>query len=78
MMADRRCELMDSRLRRCPPDRAIAVHYGQATENALRLPTLPTGRRLPTSFTAPQQHQGHNYNYNYTKRHPSGSQWRDR
>jgi hypothetical protein len=21
-------------------------------------PTLPTGRRLPTSFTAPQQHQG--------------------
>src|SRR5208283_2053218 len=23
-------------------------------------PTLPTGRRLPTSFTAPQQHQGLN------------------
>jgi hypothetical protein len=23
-------------------------------------PTLPTGRRLPTSFTAPQQQQGMN------------------
>jgi hypothetical protein len=31
---------MDSRLRRCPPDRANAVPYGQAGENALRLPQL--------------------------------------
>jgi hypothetical protein len=31
---------MDSRLRRCPPDRAHAASYGQAGENALRLPPL--------------------------------------
>jgi len=57
-MAQRRREFVDSRLRRCPPDRASTVPYGQAGENALRFPTLPTGRRLPTSFTAPQQQQG--------------------
>src|SRR6516164_2533918 len=50
-MARRRCEFVDSRLRRSPPDRATAVPYGQAGENAWRFPTLPTGRRLPTSFT---------------------------
>jgi len=34
---------------------------GQAGENVLRfLLTLPTGRRLPTSFTAPQQQHGMN------------------
>jgi hypothetical protein len=27
-------------------------------ENATRFPTLPTGRRLPTSFTAPQNNTG--------------------
>src|SRR2546429_543091 len=48
------CELGDSRLRRSPPDRASAVPYGQAGENAMRFPHLPTGRRLPTSFTAPR------------------------
>jgi len=31
---------VDSRLRRCPPDRASAVPYGQAGENALRFPHL--------------------------------------
>ena len=31
---------MDSRLRRSPPDRASAVPYGQAGENALRFPHL--------------------------------------
>ena len=31
---------MDSRLRRFPPDRASAVPYGQAGENALRFPHL--------------------------------------
>jgi hypothetical protein len=56
-MAERCCEFVDSRLRRYPPDRASAVPYGQAGENALRFPH-PTGRRLSTSFTAPQQHQG--------------------
>jgi hypothetical protein len=39
-MADRRCEFVDSRLRRYPPDRASAVPYGQAEENALRFPHL--------------------------------------
>src|SRR5271165_4266026 len=54
------CEFVDSRLRRSPPDRASAVSYGQAGENAMRSPTLPTGRRLPTSFTAPPQQHGMN------------------
>ena len=31
---------MDSRLRRSPPDRASAVPYGQAGENATRFPHL--------------------------------------
>ena len=31
---------MDSRLRRSPPDRASAVPYGQAGENAMRFPHL--------------------------------------
>ena len=39
-MAQRRREFVDSRLRRCPPDRASAVTYGQAGENALRFPHL--------------------------------------
>src|SRR3989442_12675687 len=37
----RRCrEFVDSRLRRSPPDRASAVTYGQAGENAMRFPHL--------------------------------------
>src|ERR1700730_5035620 len=37
----RRCrEFMDSRLRRCPPDRASAVPHGQAGGNAMRFPHL--------------------------------------
>ena len=37
----RRCrEFVDSRLRRSPPDRASAVPYGQAGENAIRFPRL--------------------------------------
>ena len=37
----RRCrEFVDSRLRRSPPDRASAVPYGQAGENATRFPHL--------------------------------------
>jgi hypothetical protein len=39
-MAERCCEFVDSRLRRCPPDRASAVPDGQARENALRFPRL--------------------------------------
>ena len=36
-----RCrEFVDSRLRRSPPDRASAVPYGQAGENAMRFPRL--------------------------------------
>ena len=34
------CGFMDSRLRRFPPDRASAVPYGQAMDNALRCPPL--------------------------------------
>ena len=34
------CGFVDSRLRRCPPDRASAVPYGQAMENASRFPPL--------------------------------------
>ena len=39
-MPRRCCEFVDSRLRRSPPDRASAVPYGQAGENALRFPHL--------------------------------------
>ena len=39
-LAERCCELVDSRLRRYPPDRASAVPFGQAGENALRFPHL--------------------------------------
>src|ERR1700679_4336953 len=39
-MVERCCEFVDSRLRRCPPDGASAVPYGQAGENALRFPHL--------------------------------------
>ena len=51
---------VDSRLRRYPPDRASAVSYGQAGENALRFPHLAHRSALPTSFTAPQQQRGMN------------------
>src|SRR6266403_1946369 len=34
------CEFVDSRLRRSPPDRASAVPYGQAGENAMRFSPL--------------------------------------
>ena len=34
------CDFVDSRLRRSPPDRASAVPYGQAGENAMRSPHL--------------------------------------
>src|SRR3954453_22458175 len=39
-MAERCCEFVDSRLRRCSRDRASAVPYGQARENAIRFPHL--------------------------------------
>src|SRR6476620_1228316 len=39
-MPRRCCEFVDSRLRRSPPDRASAVPYGQAGENAMRFPRL--------------------------------------
>src|SRR5882724_5346766 len=35
-----RCEFVDSRLRRSPPDRASAFPYVQAGDNALRFPHL--------------------------------------
>src|SRR5215469_12061055 len=39
-MPSRYDEFVDSRLRRSPPDRASAVPYGQAEENATRFPRL--------------------------------------
>src|SRR5262252_3859031 len=39
-MPSRCYEFVDSRLRRSPPDRASAVPYGQAGENATRFPRL--------------------------------------
>ena len=39
-MPSRCFEFVDSRLRRSPPDRASAVPYGQAGENAMRFPRL--------------------------------------
>ena len=39
-MPSRCCEFVDSRRRRSPPDRASAVPYGQAGENAMRFPHL--------------------------------------
>ena len=39
-MPSRCYEFVDSRLRRSPPDRASAVPYGQAGENAMRFPHL--------------------------------------
>ena len=39
-MTEQACEFVDNRLRRCPPDRAGAVPYGQAGKNALRFPHL--------------------------------------
>ena len=39
-MAERCREFVDSRLRRCPPDRTGAVPCGQAGEYAMRFPHL--------------------------------------
>src|SRR6266480_3851484 len=39
-MPSKCCEFVGSRLRRSPPDRASAVSYGQAGENAMRFPRL--------------------------------------
>jgi transposase InsO family protein len=55
----RRCrEFVDSRLRRSPPDRASAVPYGQAGENAMRFPHLADSSAAVTSFTAPGNKTG--------------------
>src|SRR6202007_1724396 len=51
----RRCgEFVDSRLRRSPPARASAVPLDKPGKTPCVSPALPTGRRLPTSFTAPR------------------------
>ena len=47
-------EFVDSRLRRSPPDRASAVPLDKPGKTPCVSPALPTGRRLPTSFTAPR------------------------
>src|SRR5215475_6026243 len=53
-----RCgEFVDSRLRRSPPDRASAVPYGQAGENAMRFPHLVHRSAAAHKLhSTPQQH----------------------
>src|ERR1700739_1475440 len=53
-MATRCREFVDSRLRRSPPDRASAIPLDKPGKTPCVSPALPTGRRLPTSFTAPR------------------------
>src|ERR1700738_2351156 len=55
----RRCrEFVDSRLRRSPPDRASAVPYGQAGENAMRFPRLAHRSAAAHKLhSTPQQHR---------------------
>ena len=49
---------MDSRLRRSPPDRASAVPYGQAGENAMRFPRLAHRSAAAHKLhSTPQQHR---------------------
>ena len=49
---------MDSRLRRSPPDRASAVPYGQAAENAMRFPRLAHRSAAAHKLhSTPQQHR---------------------
>src|SRR5262249_6427137 len=50
-------EFVDSRLRRSPPDRASAVPYGQAGENAMRFPHLAHRSAAAHKLhSTPQQH----------------------
>jgi hypothetical protein len=52
------CEFVDSRLRRSPPDRASAVPYGQAGENAMRFPRLAHRSAAAHKLhSTPQQHR---------------------
>src|SRR5512133_3699552 len=56
-MLSRCCEFVDSRLRRSPPDRASAVPYGQAGENAMRFPHLAHRSAAAHKLhSTPQQH----------------------
>src|SRR5689334_24235164 len=57
-MPSRCCEFVDSRLRRAPPDRASAVPYGQAGENAMRFPRLAHRSAAAHKLhSTPQQHR---------------------
>jgi hypothetical protein len=57
-MLSRCCEFVDSRLRRSPPDRASAVPYGQAGENAMRFPHLAHRSAAAHKLhSTPQQHR---------------------
>src|SRR5437764_9428999 len=52
------CEFVDSRLRRSPPNRASAVPYGQAGENAMRFPHLAHRSAAAHKLhSTPQQHR---------------------
>src|ERR1700757_3948687 len=54
------CEFVDSRLRRSPPDRASAVSYGQAGENAMRFPRLAHRSAAAHKLHSTPQHDGIN------------------
>src|SRR6201996_5900106 len=63
----RRCrEFVDSRLRRSPPDRASAVPYGQAGENAMRFPRL--AHRSAAAHKLHSTPQQHRMNLNFGER----------
>src|SRR5438105_13460318 len=59
-MPSRCCEFVDSRLRRSPPDRASAVPYGQAGENAMRFPHLAHGSAAAHRLHSTPQQDGTN------------------
>src|SRR5436309_10527568 len=59
-MSSRCCEFVDSRLRRSPPDRASAVPYGQAGENAMRFPHLAHGSAAAHRLHSTPQQDGIN------------------
>src|SRR6516164_4276043 len=59
-MPSRCCEFVDSRLRRSPPDRASAVPYGQAGENAMRFPHLDHRSAADHKLHSTPQQQGMN------------------
>src|SRR5215472_8645203 len=75
-MPSRCYEFVDSRLRRSPPDRASAVPYGQAGENATRFPRLAHRSAAAHKLHSTPQQDGINLisgNYQTSSRLPAFS-----